>query len=46
MSITTTARTSMWDEYDDESVVRMAEQLRKGVSIATPVFDGVRVNQT
>ena len=29
-------------EYDDESVVKMAEQLRKGVSIATPVFDGAR----
>ncbi|WP_321339716.1 DNA-directed RNA polymerase subunit beta [Breoghania sp.] len=27
-------------EYDDESVVRLAEQLRTGVSIATPVFDG------
>ncbi|WP_316861792.1 DNA-directed RNA polymerase subunit beta [uncultured Cohaesibacter sp.] len=29
-------------EHDDESVIRMAEQLRKGVSIATPVFDGAR----
>ena len=27
-------------EHDDDSVLRMAEQLRKGVSIATPVFDG------
>ncbi|MEH0077060.1 DNA-directed RNA polymerase subunit beta [Pannonibacter sp. Pt2] len=26
--------------YDDESVLRLAEQLKKGVSIATPVFDG------
>src|SRR5690606_30864875 len=26
--------------YDDESVVRLAEQLERGVSIATPVFDG------
>ncbi|MTI15699.1 DNA-directed RNA polymerase subunit beta [Rhodobacteraceae bacterium RKSG542] len=29
-------------EYDDESVVRCAEQLRTGVPIATPVFDGAR----
>ncbi|TPW25888.1 DNA-directed RNA polymerase subunit beta [Pararhizobium mangrovi] len=27
-------------EYDDDSVVRMAEQYRRGVTIATPVFDG------
>ncbi|MCG8270267.1 DNA-directed RNA polymerase subunit beta [Aquamicrobium sp. NLF2-7] len=27
-------------EYDDESVVRLGEQMRRGVSIATPVFDG------
>ncbi|CAN7770007.1 DNA-directed RNA polymerase subunit beta [Mesorhizobium sp. LjNodule214] len=27
-------------EYDDESVVRLSEQMRRGVSIATPVFDG------
>lgn len=27
-------------EYDDESIVRLADQLKKGVSIATPVFDG------
>jgi len=27
-------------EFDDESVVRLGEQLRRGVSIATPVFDG------
>ncbi|CUB01066.1 DNA-directed RNA polymerase subunit beta [Pannonibacter indicus] len=26
--------------YDDESLLRLAEQLKKGVSIATPVFDG------
>jgi DNA-directed RNA polymerase subunit beta len=29
-------------EYDDESIVRLAEQVKKGVSIATPVFDGAR----
>ncbi|MEP4921206.1 MAG: DNA-directed RNA polymerase subunit beta [Roseibium sp.] len=29
-------------EYDDEGVVMLAEQLKKGVSIATPVFDGAR----
>ncbi|WP_062236884.1 DNA-directed RNA polymerase subunit beta [Aureimonas sp. N4] len=27
-------------QYDEESVVTLAKQLRKGVSIATPVFDG------
>jgi len=27
-------------DYDDESLLRLAEQSRKGVSIATPVFDG------
>jgi DNA-directed RNA polymerase subunit beta len=27
-------------DYDDESVVRLGEQMRRGVSIATPVFDG------
>jgi len=27
-------------EYDDESIVRLGEQLTRGVSIATPVFDG------
>ncbi|MEP3275537.1 MAG: DNA-directed RNA polymerase subunit beta [Stappiaceae bacterium] len=27
-------------EYDDESVIRLSEQLKDGVSIATPVFDG------
>jgi len=26
--------------FDDESIVRLAEQMRRGVSIATPVFDG------
>ncbi|WP_425502085.1 DNA-directed RNA polymerase subunit beta [Prosthecomicrobium pneumaticum] len=29
-------------EYDDESVVKVSEHLAKGVSIATPVFDGAR----
>jgi DNA-directed RNA polymerase subunit beta len=28
------------NDYDDDSIVRMAEQSRRGVSIATPVFDG------
>ncbi len=27
-------------DYDDESIVRLGEQMRRGVSIATPVFDG------
>lgn len=27
-------------QYDDESVVRLASQMKRGVSIATPVFDG------
>jgi len=27
-------------DYDDDSIVRLAEQTRRGVSIATPVFDG------
>ncbi|MBM7049619.1 MULTISPECIES: DNA-directed RNA polymerase subunit beta [Rhizobium] len=27
-------------EYDDASVLRLAEQWKRGVSIATPVFDG------
>ncbi|MGB7287092.1 MAG: DNA-directed RNA polymerase subunit beta [Salaquimonas sp.] len=27
-------------DYDDESVLRLADQLKTGVSIATPVFDG------
>jgi len=27
-------------EFDDDSVARLAEQMRNGVSIATPVFDG------
>jgi DNA-directed RNA polymerase subunit beta len=26
--------------FDDESIVRLGEQMRRGVSIATPVFDG------
>ncbi|WP_186386444.1 DNA-directed RNA polymerase subunit beta [Stappia sp. TSB10P1A] len=29
-------------DYDDESVIRLAEQLKTGVPIATPVFDGAR----
>ena len=29
-------------DYDDESVVMLAEQLQHGVPIATPVFDGAR----
>jgi len=27
-------------QFDDESLIRLAEQSKKGVSIATPVFDG------
>ncbi len=27
-------------QYDDESIIRLGEQMRRGVSIATPVFDG------
>ncbi|MEL7273899.1 MAG: DNA-directed RNA polymerase subunit beta [Pseudomonadota bacterium] len=27
-------------DYDDESIVRLADQLKTGVRIATPVFDG------
>ncbi|AZO58000.1 MAG: DNA-directed RNA polymerase subunit beta [Mesorhizobium sp.] len=27
-------------DYDDESIIRLSEQMRRGVSIATPVFDG------
>ncbi|MBA5777518.1 DNA-directed RNA polymerase subunit beta [Stappia sp. F7233] len=29
-------------DYDDESIVRLADQLKTGVPIATPVFDGAR----
>uniref|UniRef100_UPI003BAD2E25 DNA-directed RNA polymerase subunit beta n=1 Tax=Stappia sp. TaxID=1870903 RepID=UPI003BAD2E25 len=29
-------------DYDDESVLRLADQLKTGVPIATPVFDGAR----
>ncbi|MDH3196357.1 MAG: DNA-directed RNA polymerase subunit beta, partial [Hyphomicrobiales bacterium] len=29
-------------EFDDESIVRLGEQLSAGVSIATPVFDGAK----
>src|SRR5690606_8232845 len=28
--------------YDDESVIRLGDQLTRGVPIATPVFDGAR----
>ena len=34
--------------FDDESIVRLGEQMRRGVSIATPVFDGaheVHINE-
>ncbi|MFC5585997.1 DNA-directed RNA polymerase subunit beta [Nitratireductor kimnyeongensis] len=27
-------------QYDDDSIIRLGEQMRRGVSIATPVFDG------
>src|SRR5690606_23670195 len=27
-------------QYDDESLIQLGEQMRRGVSIATPVFDG------
>ncbi|VAW13764.1 DNA-directed RNA polymerase beta subunit, partial [hydrothermal vent metagenome] len=27
-------------DYDDDGIIRLAEQVSKGVSIATPVFDG------
>jgi DNA-directed RNA polymerase subunit beta len=29
-------------KLDDASIIRVAEQMRRGVSIATPVFDGAR----
>jgi DNA-directed RNA polymerase subunit beta len=29
-------------DYDEASVVRLAQQIERGVSIATPVFDGAR----
>ncbi len=29
-------------DYDDDGVIRLAEQVSKGVSIATPVFDGAK----
>ena len=29
-------------DYDDDSVLRLADQLKTGVPIATPVFDGAR----
>ncbi|HSO48509.1 MAG TPA: DNA-directed RNA polymerase subunit beta [Rhizobiaceae bacterium] len=28
------------DRYDDDSLLRLADQLKDGISIATPVFDG------
>jgi DNA-directed RNA polymerase subunit beta len=34
--------------FDDESLIRLGEQMRRGVSIATPVFDGaheVHINE-
>ncbi len=36
------SKTEKVREFDDASVVRLAEQVKKGVSIATPVFDGAR----
>src|SRR5690606_31045067 len=27
-------------DYDDDSIVRLGDQMKRGVSIATPVFDG------
>lgn len=35
-------KTEKVGEFDEESLVRLAEQVKKGVSIATPVFDGAR----
>ena len=35
-------------KYDNDSIVRLGEQMRRGVSIATPVFDGaheVNINE-
>ena len=35
-------------EYDDEGILRLGEQMKRGVSIATPVFDGaheVNINE-
>ncbi|MCF6328051.1 MAG: DNA-directed RNA polymerase subunit beta [Devosiaceae bacterium] len=29
-------------DYDDDGIIRLAEQVSKGVSIATPVFDGAK----
>ncbi|MFH1797015.1 MAG: DNA-directed RNA polymerase subunit beta [Pseudomonadota bacterium] len=29
-------------QYDEESILRLADQMRHGVSIATPVFDGAK----
>ena len=34
--------------YDDESILRLGEQMKRGVSVATPVFDGaheVNINE-
>ena len=36
----TNERNEPVSQYDDPSVIRLAEQLKGGVSIATPVFDG------
>ena len=36
------AKNERVEEFDDESIVRLGEQLRSGVSIATPVFDGAK----
>ncbi len=32
-------------DYDDESVIRLASQMERGVSIATPVFDGAHEDE-
>ena len=37
-----TTRTRRSRDYDDDSVVMLADQLKHGVPIATPVFDGAR----
>ncbi|ODN68939.1 DNA-directed RNA polymerase subunit beta [Methylobrevis pamukkalensis] len=35
-------KTEKVGEFDDESMIRLATELKRGVSIATPVFDGAR----
>ncbi|SON55049.1 DNA-directed RNA polymerase subunit beta [Hartmannibacter diazotrophicus] len=35
-------KTEKVGEFDDESIVTLAGELKRGVSIATPVFDGAR----